>query len=247
MIDALLYFPSKPHDDIPGAFGLAHEDVEISTDDGQRLHAWWIPARGPRLGHVLHFHGNAGNISHRLREASALTGAGFDVLLLDYRGYGRSTGRPDEEGLYRDVRAARAAVVTRENVDPSRFFYVGESLAGAVALALALEHPPRGLVLQSTFTGIRDMARLHYAVVPRFLVPDAYPSLQRIRRLRSPLLVIHGEADDLVPFSHGQALFAAAPEPKRLHRVAGAGHNDMMAVMGGSYAEAIAGWAAEIR
>jgi pimeloyl-ACP methyl ester carboxylesterase len=177
VIDALLYFPSKPHDDTPGAFGLAHEDVEISTDDGQRLHAWWIPARmGPPLGHVLHFHGNAGNISHRLREASALTGAGFDVLLLDYRGYGRSTGRPDEEGLYLDARAARAAVVARENVDPSRFFYVGESLGGAVALALALEHPPRGLVLQSTFTGIRDMARLHYAVVPRFLVPDAYPA-----------------------------------------------------------------------
>ena len=248
MIDALLYFPSRPFDDQPRNHGLAHEDVEPRTADGERLHGWWIAATAAfRLGHLIHFHGNAGNVSHRLAEASALSAAGFDVLLFDYRGYGRSTGRPHEEGLYHDARAALAAVRERRGVDPSRIFYLGESLGGAVALALALERPPRGLVLQSTFTGIRDMARRHYALVPAFLIPDAYPSLARISRLRAPLLVIHGERDLIVPFSHGQRLFAAAPEPKRWHPVAGAGHNDLLSVAGSGYAAAIAAWAAAIR
>jgi fermentation-respiration switch protein FrsA (DUF1100 family) len=247
VIDALLYFPSRPFDDQPRNHGLAHEDVEPRTKDGERLHGWWMATTAAsRIGHLIHFHGNAGNISHRLAEAAALTATGFDVLLIDYRGYGRSTGRPHEEGLYHDARAALAAATERRGVDPSRIFYLGESLGGAVALALALEHPPRGLVLQSTFTSVRDMARLHYAVVPGFLVPDAYPSLRRIEQLRAPLLVIHGEADEIVPFSHGRRLFAAAPEPKRFHPVGGAGHNDLLAVAGPAYAAAIAAWAAAI-
>jgi uncharacterized protein len=244
VIDALLYFPSRRHDATPASLGLDGEDVEMSTEDGERLHGWWITAAaGSRRGHVVHFHGNAGNISHRLPEAAALSGAGFDVLLFDYRGYGLSTGRPHEAGLYRDARAARAAVVARSRVDPSRLFHLGESLGGAVALALALEHPPRGLVLQSTFTSVRDMARVHYPVVPPFLLPDAFPSLRRVPHLRAPLLIVHGDADDIVPFAQGEALFAAAPPPKRFHRVAGAGHNDLLAVMGKSYAQVIARWA----
>ena len=247
MIDALLYFPSRPFDDLPGNHGLAHEDVEAPTADGEKLHGWWIAApAASRLGHLIHFHGNAGNISHRLADASALSAAGFDVLLFDYRGYGRSTGRPREEGLYQDARAVLAAVSRRRAVDPSRLFYLGESLGGAVALALALERPPRGLVLQSTFTGIRDLARRHYAFVPSVLVPDAYSSLRRIAALRAPLLVVHGERDEIVPLSHGQRLFAAAPEPKRWHPVANAGHNDLLAVAGTGYAAAIAAWAAAI-
>jgi fermentation-respiration switch protein FrsA (DUF1100 family) len=248
VIDALLYFPSRRLDAEPRSYGLAHEELELQTSDGERLHGWCIGARAaPRLGHIVHFHGNAGNISHRLADAAALTAAGFDVLLFDYRGYGRSSGRPHEEGLYRDGRAALAGVGARAGADPARIFYLGESLGGAVALALALERPPRGLILQSTFTGIRDMARLHYPVVPGFLVPDAYPSLRRIARLRAPLLVIHGDRDDIVPFAQGQALFGAAPEPKRFHAVPGAGHNDLLAVAGRSYARTIADFAAGIR
>lgn len=247
MIDALLYFPSRRHDATPARLGLHGEDVEISTEDGERLHGWWIPAAaGVRRGHVVHFHGNAGNVSHRLPEAAALSGAGFDVLLFDYRGYGRSTGRAHEAGLYRDARAARAAAVRRTGVDPARLFLLGESLGGAVALALALEHPPRGLVLQSTFTSVRDMARVHYPLVPPFLVPDAYPSRRRVAGLRAPLLIVHGEVDEIVPFAHGRALFAAAPEPKRFHPVAGAGHNDLLAAMGRSYAQIIARWADDL-
>jgi fermentation-respiration switch protein FrsA (DUF1100 family) len=248
VIDALLYFPSRRFDDAPANHGLRHEEFDVPTADGERLHGWWMAARSAaRLGHLVHFHGNAGNISHRLAEAFALTASGFDVLLFDYRGYGRSTGRPHEDGLYQDARAIVAALASRPGVDPRRIFYLGESLGGAVALALALERPPRGLVLQSTFTSVRDLARLHYPVVPGFLVPDAYPSLRRIGQLRAPLLVIHGEVDEIVPFVHGQRLFAAAPEPKRFHAVPGAGHNDLLVVVGRSYGRIVADWAAQIR
>ena len=122
----------------------------------------------------------------------------------------------------------------------------GESLGGAVALELALAHPPTGLVLQSAFTSVRDLAGLHYPHAPAGLVPDAYPSLARIARLRAPLLVVHGERDEIVPLAMGQALFDAAPAPKRICVVPGAGHNDLLPVMGASYGRVIRDWAAEL-
>jgi fermentation-respiration switch protein FrsA (DUF1100 family) len=175
-------------------------------------------------------------------EAAVLAAAGLDVLLFDYRGYGRSTGSPGEEGTYRDARAARAVLLQQAGVDAGRVFYLGESLGGAVAVQLAGEAPPRGLILRSTFTSVKEMARQHYPVVPAALVVDAYPSLLRIRTLKAPLLVIHGDRDDIVPLSHGEALFAAAPEPKRLEVVRGAGHNDLLWVAGAAYASTIADW-----
>jgi pimeloyl-ACP methyl ester carboxylesterase len=245
LLKSLLFFPSRSLAASPAAVGLVARDVQIPTADGERLHAWWFRARGDTLAHVLFCHGNAGNVADRLLHARLLTDAGLDVLLFDYRGYGRSTGRPDEEGTYEDARAARSALLALEGVDPARVFYVGESLGGAVALALAREAPPRGLVLVSTFTSVRDMARLHYPIIPAFLVPDAYPSLARIRGLECPLLVLHGDRDEIVPVDQARALFAAAPEPKRLHVFAGAGHNDLLDRAGRAWATTIAGWIRE--
>jgi pimeloyl-ACP methyl ester carboxylesterase len=188
---------------------------------------------------VLLCHGNAGNVGDRVLHAGLLAAAGFDVLLFDYRGYGRSTGRPSEPGTYRDARAARSALLARSEVDPARVLYLGESLGGAVALELAVAHPPAGLVLMSTFTSIRDLARKHYAIVPGPLVPDAYPSLRRIRELRAPLLVVHGDRDDLVPLLHAEALFDAAPEPKRFEVLEGVGHNDLVSRAGPAWVAAI--------
>ena len=246
LIGALLYFPVRRVEQTPAVAGLDYEDLAIATGDGERLHGWWIPTSSRRIGHVLLCHGNAGNVGDRVLHAELLTAAGFDVLLFDYRGYGRSSGRPDEEGTYRDARAAREALIRRPRVDPERVLYLGESLGGAVAVALAVEHPPRGLILQAAFTSVRDMARVHYPFVPAALVPDAYPSLRRISRLRAPLLVIHGERDEIVPVSHGRALFEAALGPKRIEVLPGVGHNDLLPLAGRRYAELIASWAGEL-
>lgn len=245
LLNTLLYFPSRTLVGTPADAGLTYEDVELATDDGQRLHGWWVPRRAAARAHVLLCHGNAGNISDRIVHAEVLTAAGFDVLLFDPRGYGASSGRPDEAGMYRDARAARNWLVSRPGVDPARVLYLGESLGGAVALELALAHPPAGLVLLSAFTSVRDMARLHYRAVPPALVPDAYPSLRRIANLRAPLLVLHGEDDMIVPVEHGRALFDAAPGPKRLRVVRGVGHNDIVSRAGARLADEIAAWAAE--
>lgn len=243
LLNALMYFPSRDVEVTPAVVGLAYSEVEFATQDGERLHGWWIETpRRPPLAHVLLLHGNAGSIAGRVLHARLLADVGLDVFLFDYRGYGRSTGSPDEQGTYRDARAALAALLGQRGVDPARIVYLGESLGGAVALALALEAPPRGVVLQSTFTSVRDMGRLHYPVIPAAIVPDAYPNLLRIRGLKAPLLVLHGDRDDIVPVSHGRALFEAAPEPKRLHLFPGAGHNDLLDVAGPDYARTIAEW-----
>jgi pimeloyl-ACP methyl ester carboxylesterase len=242
LLNSLLYFPSRAFVETPAETGLPARDLEIETDDGERLHGWWIGARSQRLGHLLLCHGNAGNIGDRVLHGKLLTGVGFDVLLFDYRGYGRSSGRPSEQGTYRDARAALACLLRQPEVDASRVFYLGESLGGAVALELALERPPAGLVLLSTFTSVREMGRRHYPFIPAALVPDAYPSRRRIPELRSPLLVLHGERDRIVPLSQGRALYDDAPEPKRMHVFPGLGHNDLVPLAGAEFAQQIASW-----
>jgi fermentation-respiration switch protein FrsA (DUF1100 family) len=246
VLGALLYFPSRAILQTPADAGLAYQELEFATDDGQRLHGWWISAKAKPLGRLLFFHGNAGNIGDRVLNAALLSAAGFDVLLFDYRGYGQSTGSPDEQGTYRDARAALAALAQRPGVNRDRVFFLGESLGGAVALSLAVEFPPRGLVLQSTFTSVRKAARRHYPFIPTPLIPDAYPSLRLITSLRAPLLVLHGDRDNIVPLAHGQALLDAAPVPKRMRVFAGLGHNDLVARAGSQYADEIAEWAASL-
>jgi fermentation-respiration switch protein FrsA (DUF1100 family) len=246
VLGSMLFFPSRELLGTPADTGLEYRDLGFETADGERLHGWWIAGREPRLGHILFCHGNAGNIGDRLLEASVLTGVGFDVLLFDYRGYGASTGRPDEDGTYLDARAALDVLISQPEADSERVVYLGESLGGAVALALALQSPPSGLILQSTFTSVRDVARRHYPIIPRGVIPDAYPSARRIGRLRAPVLVLHGDRDEIVPVEQGRALFDAAAQPKRLHVFHGAGHNDLVARWGAEYADVIAGWAGEL-
>jgi fermentation-respiration switch protein FrsA (DUF1100 family) len=247
LLNSLLYFPSGRFFAEPAELGLDAKDVVFETEDGETLHSWWFRTGADPLGHVLLFHGNAGNIGDRLLHARLLTDAGLDVFSFDYRGYGRSTGSPDEEGTYRDARAARVALLRQEGVAEDGVFYVGESLGGGVAVALAVEAPPRGLVLLSTFTSVRDMGRVHYPIIPTSLVPDAYPTLRRVRELKCPLLVMHGDRDEIVPVEQGRALFDAAPEPKRLHLFPGAGHNDLLNRAGQEWAETIAVWARDVQ
>jgi uncharacterized protein len=247
LLNSLLYFPSRAIVETPDSAGLGYLDLELETDDGQRLHGWWIGARADSLGHLLLCHGNAGNVGDRVPHAALLAAAGFDVLLFDYRGYGRSTGRPSEEGTYRDARAALRCMLEQPGVDPGRVVYLGESLGGAVALDLALERPPAGIGLLSAFTGVREMGRVHYPVIPTALVPDAYPTVRRIHDLRAPVLVLHGDRDDIVPLSHGRALFDAAPEPKHIHIFRGLGHNDLVPLAGAEFARVIASWTSRLQ
>lgn len=245
LLNTLLYFPSRGLHATPAAMGLPFRDVAFPTDDGEQLFGWWIPARTqPARAHVLHCHGNAGSIADRVYEAELLAPLGLDLFLFDYRGYGLSSGRPSEQGTYRDARAARQALLEQEGVDPRRLVFIGESLGAAVALELALQHPPAGLVLRSPWTSIRDMGRLHYPFVPPALVPNAYPSRERIGGLRCPLLIVHGARDDIVPAAHGQALFEAAPEPKRLFLIPRASHNDLLVF--DEYGRTMADWMEEV-
>jgi uncharacterized protein len=242
-MNALLYLPARRVARTPAAAGLRFTEVEFRADDEERLHGWWVPAGAPVIGHVLLCHGNAGNIGDRVPHLALLSAAGFDVLVFDSRGYGRSSGRPSERGTHLDARAAREVLGRQDGVDAARVLYLGESLGGAVALALALELPPAGLILQSAFTSVRDMARRHYPFLPRAVVPDAYPNLRRIPRLRAPLLMLHGANDGIVPLMHGEELYAAAPEPKRIEVFPDAGHNDLV---GPDWTETISEWARDV-
>jgi pimeloyl-ACP methyl ester carboxylesterase len=244
LLNALLFFPSHAVPDATAVPEPAVEELRFETDDGERLHGWWAPTPARRRGHVLLCHGNGGDIGDRILHARLLTRAGYDVLLFDYRGFGHSSGKPSEAGTYRDARAAHDVLLGR--VEDDRVFYLGESLGGAVALALALERPPAGLILQSAFTSVRDMARLHYPYVPRAVVPDAYPSIALVHDLRAPLMILHGERDAIVPVWHGEALHDAARSPKRMHVFPQAGHNDLVSGAAERWVEAIAGWTEEV-
>jgi fermentation-respiration switch protein FrsA (DUF1100 family) len=247
VLRSLVYFPSREIPHTPAAAGLTFRELSFTTDDSVRLCGWWITTeQQDRRGAILFCHGNGGNIADRLLEAQHLTKAGFDVLLFDYRGYGSSEGHADEQGTYRDALAARSALLAQPDADQAHVMYLGESLGGAVALHLALEHPPAGLILQSTFTSIRDMARHHYPFIPPFVIPDWYPSRSTVARLRAPLLVLHGDRDDIVPLSQGQALYDAAPPRKEVHIFAGRGHNDLVAGSGTEYVSVIAQWASDL-
>jgi fermentation-respiration switch protein FrsA (DUF1100 family) len=242
----LIYFPARELELAPSDLGLRSEEAPLVGEDGVRIHAWFLPRPGSRLT-VLVSHGNAGNISHRLHRAALLEAAlDADVLLYDYRGYGRSEGAPDEEGTYRDSRAAYRYLVEGRGVRPERLVLFGESLGSAVTLELALTHPCAAVVLESPFTSIRDMVRVALPLMPLgAFVRTRYDNLAKVGKLRVPLLVMHGDRDGVVPFEQGQRLFAAAPEPKRFFRIAGADHNDTYLKGGEPYRRALAAFVAD--
>lgn len=226
----LVYFPDTGRALVatPHAIGLAFEDVAVRTEDGETLHGWWVPAPAGEkraCGTVLLFHGNAGNISHRLDYLRMFNRLGCASFTVDYRGYGRSSGSPSEEGTYRDALAAWNWLVQGRVAQPQDIVIAGESLGGAVASWLAARQAPRALILMSTFTSVPDLAEKVYPFLPvRLISRFSYDSLSNLRQVKAPVLVAHSRDDELVPFSHGQALFAAAAAPKQFLEMRG-GHN----------------------
>jgi len=231
----LIYFPASR--DVPPVASIlpGAEEISFDTPDGLRLSGWFAPPTAT-VAHatVLVFNGNAGDRSFRAPLAAALNQAGVSVLLFDYRGYGRNPGRPSETGLVTDARAARAYVVSRDDVDAGRLVYFGESLGAAVAVALALEHSPAALVLRSPFTSLTDMGRLYYPLLPtNLLLRDRFDSLGQIGHLACPVLIVAGDQDRIVPLDQSGRLYAAAQEPKRFVLIRGADHNDFDLLAGG--------------
>ena len=207
---------------------MAVEDAWFSAADGTKLHGWYLPH--PRARAVVLFcHGNGGNITHRADALRRLNRAGVSVLMFDYRGYGRSEGKPSEAGILADARAARAWLATRENIRESDIVMMGESLGGAAAVDLAARDGARALVLESTFSSLPDVGAYHYPWLPvRLLARTQLDSLSKIGNYQGPLLQVHGDQDTIVPIEFGRRLFEAANEPKQFLMLPGHDHNDTL-------------------
>ncbi len=223
----LVYFPDigRESSATPRDAGIEYEEVRLDTGDGESLHAWFVPAAQPR-GTVLLFHGNAGNISHRLEYLLMLHRLGYSSFIFDYRGYGKSSGRPSEQGTYRDAEAAWRYLTVTRNIEPRRIALLGESLGGAVAAWLASRQRPGALVLASVFTSVPDMGAEVYPFLPvRLLSRFDYNTRAYLKNVEAPVLIAHSREDEIVPYRHGRALFEAAREPKTFLEMRG-GHND---------------------
>ncbi|MFH1057458.1 MAG: alpha/beta hydrolase [Pseudomonadota bacterium] len=237
-IENQVFFPERGLVATPASAGLGSEDVWFPTADGLKLHGWLVAAVDARFL-VVFCHGNAGNISHRVDNLRRLHELGVATFIFDYRGYGQSQGRPSEEGFFRDAEAAADEAQRLAQRLRLRVVVFGRSLGGVAATHMAARGRPAGLILESTFTHLGDMAR---SLVPLPLLAGAlknrFSALDRVGRVQAPILFFHGDRDEIVPLDLGRRLYAAAPEPKRWVTLAGAGHNDTYLVGGAAYWQA---------
>lgn len=247
MEHSLIFFPEKSIESTPAQAGLSFEDLYISTSDGVRINAWYVPHPDAKAT-LLWFHGNAGNLGHRVDLLRHLhQKLDVHVLMIDYRGYGRSEGHVSEYGTYQDALAAYDYLIGRPDQDPPRIVAYGQSLGAAVAVELAVQRALDGLILEAPFTSIRDMARFHYPWLPMGgLLTTRYDSLNKINKIRVPLLILHGDRDEIVPYEQGKKLYEAANPPKRFYTIRGAGHNNTYFVGGTQYFETLAQFIQEL-
>jgi fermentation-respiration switch protein FrsA (DUF1100 family) len=223
----------------PASYGLRLEEVWLTTEDGLRLNAWFLPApESPNV--LLVFHGNADNIGFGLERFRVLARLGVNVMALDYRGYGRSEGTPDEAGIYLDAEAAYRYLTEVRGFQPKHVVLYGHSLGGAVAIQLASRHECGGLIVESSFARGREMARRVFRIpLLGYVLRSRFDSLAKIKQVRCPILIVHGTRDEVVPFSMGQRLYQAAPEPKMFFPIEGAGHSDVFLMGGEKYLECL--------
>jgi fermentation-respiration switch protein FrsA (DUF1100 family) len=247
--ERLVYFPDIGREVAitPRAYGLDFESVQIATEDGEQLHGWWVPA-DRSLGAVLLFDGNAGSIAARVDYLLMFHRLGYSTLIIDYRGYGRSTGKPSESGTYRDAEAAWRWLTVTRGIKAADIVLFGESLGGAVASWLAahlslIRDPssvaPRALILASTFTSINDLGAEVYPFLPvRLISRIHYDNRANLQAARVPVLIAHSPRDELIPYAHGRRLFEAARQPKQFLELAGA-HNDGFIFMREGWVQAL--------
>ncbi len=237
---SMIFFPEPLISGTPKSIGLPFEDVYVTTSDGVRINGWYVPAEGATVT-LLWFHGNAGNLSDRVHQLRQMHDQlRVNVFMIDYREYGRSEGEVSEAGTYLDAEASLAYVRHRPDSSEVRIVYYGQSLGSGVAVELARRRLPDGLILEAPLLSIREMAK---AAMPFFpvgaLISTKYDSLSKIGAIHAPLLILHGDQDEVVPYAHGKRLFEAANEPKRFYAIAGAGHNDTYVAGGEGYFTAL--------
>ena len=221
----MLFYPYPDLEATPADWNLVYEDVEITTTDNIKLHGWYLPVKGAKHA-VLFFHGNAGNISHRGDSLDIFHRLGLNTLIIDYRGYGKSEGSISEQGLYRDAKAAWQYLIEHKNFQTKDIIIFGRSLGGAVATQLASQVQPRALMIESTFSSVKDMARIMMPLVSRFVyLRYDFDTVSNIAQVKSPVLLMHSPEDDVIPYALGQKVFAAANSPKYSYEMQG-GHND---------------------
>ncbi len=223
----LVYYPEMGHEvrHTPHQADLDYEDVKLVTTDEVALHGWFVPGAQPH-GTVLFLHGNAGNISHRLDFLQMFNRLGYSTLIIDYRGYGNSSGKPSEQGTYLDAEAAWLYLTQTRQIPSGEIALFGESLGGAVAAWLAARHQPAALVIASGFTSVPDLAATFYPYFPvRLLSRFSYDTREYLRLVTAPVFVAHSPDDEIIPYRHGHALYDAANPPKHFLELSG-GHNE---------------------
>ncbi len=239
--DSLIYYPDIAGRELatsPEQVGLAYEDVELRTEDDVRLHGWFVPSDNAR-GTLLFFHGNAGNISHRLDSIAIFNRMDLDVFIIDYRGYGQSEGKVSEAGTYLDAEAAWKYLVETRGIDPARIILFGRSLGASIAAWLASRHRPAALILESGFASVPSMGQRLYPLLPvKWLAKFSYDTRQYVSQIECPLLVIHGPDDEIIPYAEGREVFDAASVEKQFLEIRG-GHNDGFIVSGDEYVDGL--------
>lgn len=235
----LVFHPFRGIEKTPATAGLVFEDVFVKTADGETIHGWFVPATSNTTRTLLFCHGNAGNIWNRMDAIWLFHDMGLNVSIFDYRGYGNSTGSPTEEGTYLDAEAVWNHLVRDRGIAPESIAVFGESLGGAVATQRAVQDKPGALIIESSFTSLPDMAARLYPFLPvRWLCRFRYNTVDHLPRVRCPVFVAHSRADEMIPFSQGQRLFAAAPEPREFFEMKGS-HNGGREETGTSYEHAV--------
>ncbi|MFC1513489.1 alpha/beta hydrolase [candidate division KSB1 bacterium] len=230
----MIFFPDRNISIDPGYLNIDFENVQFTADDGTRLHGWFIPAENPQ-GVLLFCHGNAGNISGRLESIQIFRNLGLSVFIFDYRGYGLSEGKTTEKGIYKDTEAVWNYLINVKNYTPPEIIIFGRSLGGSPALWLAQNRKARAVIIESTFTSVMDIGAEAYPFLPvRLISRFRFDSVNYIKNLNSPLLIVHSPQDELIPFKLGKRLFDAAKEPKQFLEIAGS-HNEGFLISGQKY------------
>jgi pimeloyl-ACP methyl ester carboxylesterase len=241
----MLYFPQPVIESTPADFSAEFTELSIPADDGSKLYAWWLPSKIPDAPTLIYFHGNYGNVGSNAEQAARLARTCCNVLLFDYRGYGRSDGPfPNESRIYADAESAWRYVVSTKQVQPKHIVLYGHSLGGAVAAELAKRHPDAaGLILESTFISVADRALvdpLYHSFPVRLLVHQRFDSIHKIASIHMPILVIAGTSDITIPPAMSRELYSHAPGPKQLLLIEGGGHDDSAVIGGTKYTTAVA-------